>query len=301
VDHARFLALSKASEELKLHAEDLQEALTLKDRKCLKLEVMLAMGHPMESAESGSPSPADPISKAGPVASEFSTMQLSALTAELEAIKMMSQRRLEELKHLYAEKEHYKVQYEALHYRHSRMPRLANYDANFIDKIESQYKALKEEIEHRIAAAAELSRHVGDTNSRRSQKIEALEAELTNRRLAAKDFAEAQEADVNRMRKDRDHMRELYEAANMQAASLNKQNAHLLVLTEQLSSRLSLNDTKLREIIEECNETGKAEAMILAEIESIGEAFDNVQKQNAELIKLAAEKDQVLGKITSEV
>lgn len=54
-------------------------------------------------------------------------------------------------------------------------------------------------------------------------------------------------------------------------------------------------------LIKSSKDSNDAEALILGEIESIGEAFDVLQKQNSQLIKQIAEKDEALTRVSGEV
>lgn len=54
-------------------------------------------------------------------------------------------------------------------------------------------------------------------------------------------------------------------------------------------------------LIKSSKDENDAEALILGEIESIGEAFDVLQKQNSQLIKQIVEKDEALTRVSGEV
>lgn len=97
---------------------------------------------------------------------------------------------------------------------------------------------LKADLENRKHDLESLERHVGESNSKRSALIQKLENDLAQKRFAIKDMVESLQKEISRLRRDRDQMRELYEATNMQVASLSKQNTHLQTLIGQLNVHL---------------------------------------------------------------
>lgn len=92
---------------------------------------------------------------------------------------------------------------------------------------------LIEELNDRAKGCEALERQLEDANLKCSHMISSLEGELVQKRLSVRDFAESLEKEVNRLRKERDHMRELYETINLQAASQARQILQLQDHTAQ--------------------------------------------------------------------
>lgn len=295
VDAAHLATLAKSYESLQGENQHLKDDLMLLDRKIGRMELEARKSRGKVGSEAGL-LPNDTTEHTEPSAQ--TDIEHSVLKAELESLRGVLDGRLEELKQLQADRDHYKLNADLMHARLQRIPEVAEKDPRRFEDIYSELQHLRSEIKSRHAVLEMNERHWAEGNLRRSQLISKLEEDRSLRRLAAKDFADAIEVDSNRLRKDRDHMRELYEAANMQVASLSKQNQHLQVLNENLSKMVAANGARLKEIIS--GEAGEMEAMFLAEIESIGEAFDALQKQNFLLAKQVGDRDEIITQITSE-
>lgn len=226
----------KSHEELSAEYHRLKDELSLKERKCLRYQSELAKFKTKVPPGSVSPSEIGPMEE---LKSDLTDDKSRVIVAELEAQKKISEERLHEISLLYREVENLRVSLAVADDQLRRLP--PNYEKDMLnyDDLKYQYNNLRNEIDSRTAAYDDLNRHIGETNSRRSQFISSLENELVQKRFAAKEFAEGLESDLNRLRKDRDHMRELYESSNMQVSSLSKQNAHLNILNEQLSVFIS--------------------------------------------------------------
>lgn len=209
----------------------IKEDLTLKERKCLRYQSELAK---FKAKGLGSGAPSE-VGAPEELKNEFADEKHRILSAELEVQKKISDERLQEISSLHREIENLRSELAVADDHLRRLP--PNYEKDMIsyEDLKYQYNVLRDEIDSRMVKYDDLNRHIGETNSRRSQFISSLELELIQKRFAAKEFADNLESDLNRLRKDRDHMRELYESCNMQVASLSKQNASLNLLNEQLS------------------------------------------------------------------
>lgn len=171
-------------------------------------------------------------------------------------------------------------------------------DPRGFDQLQSENKRLYLELDNRKAALESLERHIGDSNSKRSAMLSKLEEELVQRRYSLKDLVDSLEADCNRLRKDRDHMREIYEGANAQVASLSRQVSQWEGFASQAKARADVAENELHRREKPAN--GDDETALIAEIESIAEAFDKLQSQNEILLKQIAEKDEAISRLTKE-
>lgn len=66
-------------------------------------------------------------------------------------------------------------------------------------------------------------------------------------------------------------------------------------------TRASIAEAELKRLCGASDAGHNDEAILMTEIESIAEAFDNVQKQNSSLLKQMSEKDEIINKLSSEV
>lgn len=228
----------KSHEELATEYSRLKDELSSKERKCLRYQSELSKLRRAKVPGSASPSDVGALEEPQ---SEAIDDKHRAIVAEYEILKNVSEQRLQEISFLHREVENLRVGLAVADDQLRRLPPNIDRDMISYDDLKYQYSNLRSEIDSRMAAHEDLNRHIGETNSRRSQFISKLESEMVHKRFEAKEFAENVEADLNRLRKDRDHMRELYESCNMQLASLSKQNGHLNTLNEQLSVSVSFS------------------------------------------------------------
>lgn len=279
----------------------LKDEIALRERKILRLEMELSKTQTLKAiTEDPAGTSSTSVEKTATEPSSEQSVHLKAQSAELEELRKLEQKRSHELSALEQEYARCRARCDVLESRLRQYPASLERDPHYYDQLQSSYSVLRDENAARISASEALGRDFGVRLSSRSERIEHLEAEFIKRRLAAKEFAEAQIEEVDRMRKDRDQMREYYESTNMQVAALQRQNAQLQDLNMQLSSKLELTDEKMRKIIQESQDAGSAEAAIMAEIEVIGEAFDSLQKQNTALLQQLSEREQIITKVTAE-
>lgn len=290
-DHARAETAIKSSQELYNHQMVLKNELDQSNRTILRLK-----------AEIGKLKKKTPVDHSAAIIEAPSkkpeSVEEKSTLAELEAIKQITEFRLQELTRVEAERQELKVKYERLKEKFNRIPEAIREDFRPYAALSANYEKLKENFKNRMNAIEDLERYYTDDSAKKSHLITELQVEMSQRRYAAKKFADDMEAECVRLRKDRDQMRELYESVNMQASSFGRQNSQLQALNEQLSKKLELTDEKLKGII---NSAGDSEAAILSEIESIGEAFEVLQKQNNLLIRQISEKEDLITKISAEV
>lgn len=280
--------------ELKEQIHVLQTELQLLDRKYLRnlLELeKLRQIHPVSQVIESKI-----VTEDTGIIEDVQVGAINALRVELEELRLLSDSRLEEIRRIESERHFYKSSFEVAEERLKRIPSGLEKDMKTYEQLYNQYQHLKEEFASRMASSDALNRHIGESNSRRSQMISSLEQELSQRRYALKDFADGLENDAVRLRKDRDQMRTLYETCNMQVSSLSKQVTNLEAVNDQLSRKLEASSEKLKSLVME-----HQEAPLLAEIEAISEAFDELQRQNCSLLKQLSDKDELIAKSTNEV
>lgn len=289
--------MATETEELREKISELELKIASFDRKCRKLELRQAK-QPKPAAEASSDRPVTDENTAMAIdQASVNTKEMKLMESELEATRRVSEARLAELKAMAEDVSTLRATVDVLNEKLRRIPLEVLDDPRGFDQLQGENKRLYLELENRKAALESLERHIGDSNSKRSHMLSKLEEELMQRRYSLKELVDSLEADCNRLRKDRDHMRELYEGANIQVASLSRQVAHWEGFAAQAKARTEVAE---KELDRHQKPTGDDEAALIAEIESIAEAFDKLQSQNEALLKQIAEKDDTISRLTKE-
>jgi E3 ubiquitin-protein ligase BRE1 len=298
IANAKEASLVSEAEELRGKISELEMKVTGFDRKCRKLELRQAK-QPKPAGEASSERPAtDENTSMAVDQTAVNTKEMKLMESELEATRRVSEARLAELKAMAEDVSSLRATVDLLNEKLRRIPLEVLDDPRGFDQVQGENKRLYLELENRKAALESLERHIGDSNSKRSHMLSKLEEELIQRRYSLKELVDSLEADCNRLRKDRDHMRELYEGANIQVASLSRQVAHWEGFAAQAKARTEVAE---KELDRRQRPSGNDdEAALIAEIESIAEAFDKLQSQNEVLLKQIAEKEETISRLTKE-
>ena len=145
------------------------------------------------------------------------------------------------------------------------------------------------------------------------------EASIGDRRSALKKFIDGLEAETGRMRKDRDNMRELYEHANAQVASANRNIINLQALLSKFEEKTKIGgqqNTRLQDIIN-CLHSIKEdpqgdlakvlemiqdnESHLYQELEELlAVCMKNLEMQNKAFLQQISEKEESIGKVLRE-
>lgn len=217
--------------------------LKLSERKCLRLE--------LENSKIPIDLNPDPLPKSKPEDSNdqsnpespTKSLEFESLKAELEAMKLISEARLEELRNMEKEREYYKVNFKLLNDKFKLIPEDYIRDPRRIDALYHELTIYKSELKDMNMGVDSLKRQFQAALENQSQILSSLEKSFVEKKFSISDFANSLEADNKRLRKDRDSMREMYESTNIQLSSLSKQNQHLLMLNDQLTvSRYIINN-----------------------------------------------------------
>lgn len=147
------------------------------------------------------------------------------------------------------------------------------------------------------------------------EKIRRLEMEIDRLFKKRHDFLEEKEEDqvtkfgktldnlqreITRYRKERDEMREMYESANGQVSSLNKHCTHLQIMVDSLKSKIQILESKDKKLSDALAGTSYSEDAFLAELETIGSAFQSLQNHNQQLLKDISEKEGMLQAVNAD-
>ena len=209
--------------------------LNLSERKCLRLELENSKAKTdlkndsspkYKAQDSNDQSNPEPATK---------SVEFDSLKVELEAMKLISEARLEELRNMEKEREYYKVNFKLLNDKFKLIPEDYIRDPRRIDALYHELTIYKSELKDMNMGVDSLKRQFQAALENQSQVLSSLEKSLLEKKFSISEFANGLEADNKRLRKDRDSMRELYESTNIQLSSLSKKNQHLLMLNDQLT------------------------------------------------------------------
>lgn len=108
--------------------------------------------------------------------------------------------------------------------------------------------------------------------------------------------------EITRYRKERDDMREMYESANAQVASLSKSCTHLQLMIDSLKSKVQSMHGQGEQMTTTTTTTTSLDTdnALLEELSSIEKAYDALLEQNQRLIKECSEKDNAFSGLSGE-
>lgn len=166
------------------------------------------------------------------------------------------------------------------------------------DKNESS--KLKKELEFRDHRIYKLEGDLDRLDARRREFLNLFEQREEDHVKKMERHLESLQKEVSRYRRERDDMREMYENANSQVSSLNKNCSHLQIMIDSLKSRIQLLENKRGKIDEALAQGLLKDDALLNELETIERAFQSLQEQNENLIKESSAKDTQLGTALAE-
>ncbi len=195
-------------------------------------------------------------------------------------------------------------------------------DPRVLKDLHEEINRQRHELSRQQKALQSIDKEVAEREVRMGQVIAGLEEALREKWMSLKQFLDGIENEVSRMRRDRDHMRELYEQVNSQVIAANRLNGQLQELTNVLGCRVKLcegqrarndrfqkvldslasqsPDAQVKELGEMVKQLKRDEGVLFGEVDELGRAFEEVQGQHAGLLKLLAEREEASSKATGE-
>lgn len=238
---------------------------------------------------------------------------------ELEAAQSLAAKRLEELQSMERERLQLIYNNNMLQESIKRMPEELIKEPRRTHDLLQEISFLKLENSRLKRAMLDLEEKFNGVIKQRDARIVEVEISMTNKRVDFNKTFDSIQAEASRMRRERDNMRELYEHANSQVLAASKTMSHFQAIIEKLQSKCdtyeaqadrltrifnkldvlssSEDNEDLRETIRSLKDS---ENELYQELETIGRSFDDLANQNQLLSKQLAERDEALGKLTSE-
>lgn len=136
-------------------------------------------------------------------------------------------------------------------------------------------------------------------NDRVSSLLSKVFQDLKSSRSDLNEFIQNLEAEVARLRKDRDGIRVLYEQLNQQVGSLTRVNSQQSALLASLDREKSLS-TSIKTLRDNSSDAPPMEESLYSEIELLASALDEIKERNISLVKQLAERDEVNSKLLGE-
>lgn len=207
-----------------------EERLWMAERRGRRLQMQLARLEGNSSASEVTTAPEQSL----PVTDEVSAQ----LKAQLASLEELAKQRLSELERADQERRSLKGQLLRLRESLGRVPASVFQDPRQYDHLHAEAKRLWEELHRRDADLKRLQTFLEERHRAQTQMMESFETDLANRKSHLIGLLDGLEADCNRMRKDRDQMRQMYEKSNNQVASQAKTIAALQESLDALQVRI---------------------------------------------------------------